>query len=152
QAYRNFEVLVVPAAGGANDVDALAAAAGIVDRLRAMPASDRPLQDALLQARGEFVGMLEAGDVLDPRALVAVAENVARDPTIDLLYADEDRIAGDGRSAPDFKPSYSPIYLESRNYVGRPWFARRAVLGSAVDAGEANEAGFEHRLIRRIGR
>jgi len=152
QAYSNFEVLVVPAAGGAKDIDALAAAAGIADRSRAMPASDRGLQDALPQVRGEFVALLEAGDVLDPRALLAVAENVARDPTIDFLYADEDRIAGDGRSAPDFKPSYSPIYLESRNYVGRPWFARRGVLSSAVDAGEANEAAFEHPLVRRIGR
>src|SRR5262249_42669045 len=59
QAYRNFEVLVIPTAGGAKDVDALAAAAGIADRIRALPAGDRGLHDALPQARGEFVGMLD---------------------------------------------------------------------------------------------
>ena len=153
QAYRRFEVLVVVPGRAPWNCDALAQAEDIADRIRVVAAGDGGLwKEALAQARGDFIAVLEAGDVLDPRALLAVAENVAEVPTIDFLYADEDRIFCDGRGTPRFKPSYSPIFLESRDYVGRPWFARRALVSSAVDAGGTNEPEFEHLLIKRVGR
>ena len=152
QAYRNFEVLVVVPSGASGNMDA-GEASGIADRIRVVPTRDGGLwKEALAQASGDFIAVVEAGDVLDPRALLAVAENLAEDPTIDFLYADEDRIVGDGRGAPSFKPSYSPIFLESHDYVGRPWFARRTLLSSAVEAGAANDPACEHVLVRHVGR
>ena len=151
QAYRKFEVLLVAPEDGSRDVAGLGAAE-IADRIRVLQAGAHGIwNDAVLQARGDFVAMLEAGDLLDPRALLAVAENVAADPTIDLLYADEDRIVGGLRSAPRFKPAYSPVFLEFHDYVGRPWFARRDLLAAAVDRGGTTATGFEHALIRRVG-
>ena len=152
QAYRNFEVLIVTPEDDLHDVAALGAAE-LADRVRVAPAGEHGVwSDAARQARGDFVALLDAGDLLDPRALLAVAENVARDPTIDFLYGDEDRLVEGARGAPRFKPSYSPIFLEGRNYVGRPWFARRDLVGAAVDAGGATAPGFEHALVRRLGR
>jgi GT2 family glycosyltransferase len=153
QAYRKFEVLAVALGRAPWNVDVLAHAEDIADHIRVVAAGDGGLwKEAVPQARGDFIAVLAAGDVLDPRALLAVAENVAEVPTIDFLYADEDRIFDDGRGTPRFKPSYSPILLESRDYVGRPWFARRALVSSAVDAGGTNEPEFEHLLINRVGR
>src|ERR1051325_8398001 len=73
--------------------------------------SDRPT--------GEYVLLLHAGDRLSPHALYFYAEALQNDAP-DLVYADEDRIDGDGnRAQPLFKPKWSPELLASTAYLGR---------------------------------
>jgi GT2 family glycosyltransferase/SAM-dependent methyltransferase len=62
---------------------------------------------------------LQAGDRMHTAALYAFASIVNSDPTVDLIYADDDRLDESGaRTKPFFKPDWSPDYLESMNYIG----------------------------------
>ncbi|MFN2461588.1 MAG: glycosyltransferase family 2 protein, partial [Candidatus Velthaea sp.] len=65
---------------------------------------------------GDFVGGLDARDALGSDALFEAALALNRDETIDALYADFDTIDDRGyRSAPFFKPDWSPETLLGRN-------------------------------------
>ena len=62
---------------------------------------------------------LAAGDCMHKLALYAFASAINADPTVDLVYADDDRLDDSGvRTRPFFKPDWSPDYLESMNYIG----------------------------------
>lgn len=86
---------------------------------------------ALAQASGDYIALLDHDDMLAPHALHAFAEAINRDPQADWLYSDEDKIDEDGRrSAPFFKPDWSPAYFLSCMYschlgVYRTSLARR---------------------------
>jgi glycosyltransferase involved in cell wall biosynthesis len=150
QVYRDFEVVVAADEHERKDIGALPAVAAIANDVRLVPRDGQDWTRALASCRGDFIGMLDPGDVLDPRALLAVAENIGCDGTIDLLYADEDRLTDDGRSAPGFKPAFSPIYLDGHNYIGRPWFARAELLRSAAQAVDADGPASEDLMLRRL--
>jgi len=77
---------------------------------------------------GEFIWMLRLGDRLHPAALHAVAHASQRDPRADVFYCDDDRINPSGeRTAPFFKPSWSPELILSMNYISYAVAFRRAV-------------------------
>jgi FkbM family methyltransferase len=153
QIYQNFKlIIVVPANEETQHIQSAVAAAGIAERLH-LVLSERPhWLDSHDSCDGDFVGVMDIGDVLDPRALLAVAENIARDFSIDLLYADEDRIVNDVRTMPIFKPAFSPIYLDCYNYIGRPWFARSALIKEATGMAETTANLSEHALLKYLGR
>ena len=68
-------------------------------------------------------------------ALAAMAQGAAAFHA-DLLYADEDHLDDAGhRTAPVFKPAWSPELLRSTPYLGAPLLVRRELLVSlgAVD-------------------
>ncbi|PIT99523.1 MAG: glycosyl transferase family 2 [Bdellovibrionales bacterium CG10_big_fil_rev_8_21_14_0_10_45_34] len=73
---------------------------------------------ALALATGEFVGLLDHDDELTPDALAEVVKVVQRQPNVDLIYSDEDKISKFGiRFDPHFKPDWDPELLLTQNYV-----------------------------------
>jgi GT2 family glycosyltransferase len=101
-----------------------------------------------------YLARLDAGDVLAPFALFALAGAIDEHSDVEFLYSDEDRFDGNGRRVdPRFKPDWSPDTLRSHNYIGHPAvyradLARRIGLaGPAVDYDIALRAG---ELARRI--
>ena len=73
---------------------------------------------ALGLATGEFVGLLDHDDELPPDALFEVVKRLNKEPDLDLLYSDEDKLELDGqRVEPFFKPDWSPDLLLSGNYI-----------------------------------
>lgn len=86
---------------------------------------------ALAQANGDYIALLDHDDMLAPHALHVFADAINRDPQADWLYSDEDKIDEAGRrSAPFFKPDWSPAYFLSCMYschlgVYRTSLARR---------------------------
>ncbi len=85
---------------------------------------------ALEMAEGEFVALLDNDDVLAPNALMEVVLALNRQPDLDYLYSDEDRIGGDvgGRHSPFFKPDWSPHMLFNCMYTGHFSVYRRSVV------------------------
>lgn len=72
---------------------------------------------ALAQASGDYIALLDHDDMLAPHALHAFADAINRHPEADWLYSDEDKIDEAGRrSAPFFKPDWSPTYFLSCMY------------------------------------
>ncbi len=73
---------------------------------------------ALAQASGDYIALLDHDDMLAPHALHAFADAINRHPQVDWLYSDEDKIdEADRRSAPFFKPDWSPAYFLSCMYT-----------------------------------
>ena len=68
-------------------------------------------------ATGEYIGLLDNDDVLEPTALYQVVKSI-NETNADLLYSDEDFIDLDGDyESPHFKPDFSPDLLLSHNYI-----------------------------------
>jgi len=139
QVYDRWELLVAPVEAMPPDVD------GVIERCVATDPRIRvirppagpvgaegdtvPAQRAALQAEGEWVLRIDAGDLLRPEALHRIVAHVAAHGDADVVYADEDRRSDDGDlERPEFKPDWSPEYLLSRDYLGRPTAVRRSLL------------------------
>jgi GT2 family glycosyltransferase len=74
--------------------------------------------DALEMATGEFVALLDHDDELHPKALAEVAAALQGAPEADYVYSDEDKIDRSGRrSAPFFKPDWSPERMRTQMYT-----------------------------------
>ncbi len=83
---------------------------------------------ALAMARGEFVAMLDHDDELLPAALLEVAKALNADPTLDVVYTDQDSIEADGTEAHTFyKPDWSLELLRGVMYVGHLLVVRRSL-------------------------
>ncbi len=89
------------------------------------------LHAGLAAAAGETVCFLDAGDMLAPSALAEVQAGFAAHPETDLLYTDEDRIAGEQRFAPRFKTAYSADAMLAGNAIGQLAVFRRALVDAA---------------------
>ncbi|MEO5718892.1 MAG: glycosyltransferase, partial [Chthoniobacterales bacterium] len=85
----------------------------------------------LARARGEWVGLLDHDDVLEPDALFEVVNYLQTNPETDLIFSDEDKITEEGLAAPQFKPDWSPDFLLSYNYLCHFTTIRREIVEKA---------------------
>jgi GT2 family glycosyltransferase len=84
---------------------------------------------ALAIAQGEFISMMYHDDVIPPAALFEMVRALNCDPSLDMVYSDEDQIDTDGiRFEPFFKPDWSPDYLESCMYTAHLAVYRKALV------------------------
>lgn len=74
--------------------------------------------EALMQASGDYIGLLDHDDILEPDALYHIAKKILTDDC-DMVYTDEDKMASDGLSffEPNFKPDFNFDYLLTNNYI-----------------------------------
>jgi GT2 family glycosyltransferase len=73
---------------------------------------------ALALARGDYVGMLDHDDELDLDALRAVAELLMQDPSLDVVYTDQDCVDAQGRRIGTLlKPDWSPEMFRGVMFV-----------------------------------
>jgi len=106
---------------------------------------------ALELATGDFVALLDHDDRLSPDALFENAILVNRQPDVDVIYSDEDKIDETGRrSAPYFKPDWSPDALLSRNYVSHLGVYRRSVVNDVNGFRTGFEGSQDYDLLLRI--
>jgi len=74
--------------------------------------------DALHLATGEFVALLDHDDELAPTALYFVALALNKNPDLQLLYSDEDKLdAQNRRFEPYFKSDWNPELFLAQNFV-----------------------------------
>lgn len=73
--------------------------------------------DGLSQARGEWIGLLDHDDLLEPDALFQTARFLQTSDDVDLVYSDEDKLTEEGFASPMLKPDWSPDFFLSYNYV-----------------------------------
>ncbi|MGZ6972316.1 MAG: rhamnosyltransferase WsaF family glycosyltransferase [Acidimicrobiia bacterium] len=105
-------------------------------------ATQRPGRDMVLS--------LDAGDRLAPDCCFHVATKAWRDPLVELVYWDDDRIDSIGiRSDPRFRPSWSPETLLGANYLGRSFAMRARRFEFAGGLGDAAGGAAEWDLLLR---
>jgi len=77
------------------------------------------LNSAAHQARGTHLTLLPGHSRLSPDALVEIADCIINRPGLELIYTDEDRMDDACvRSAPKFKPAWSPTLADSGLFPG----------------------------------
>jgi O-antigen biosynthesis protein len=135
QSYSNWELCLCD--DGSDDAElsaAMAEFAATDTRVKALAlesnggisaASNR----ALAAATGEFVVLLDHDDLLTPDALAEIANVIADQGDVDVVYSDEDKIdEADRVGQPYFKPDWDPELLLSYPYLGHVMAVRREVL------------------------
>jgi len=85
------------------------------------------LQRALEASTGTFVGVLDAGEIVEPGVLAAAVDYLDRRPLVDVLYTDE-QWPGQSAEGMFTKPGWTPEYLLALPYLGRLCFVRRTTL------------------------
>lgn len=84
---------------------------------------------ALELASGDFVALMDHDDLLPEHALYEVAASIDRDPSVALIYSDEDKIDAAGlRAQPYFKPDFNYELLLRQNLVSHLGVYRRDAL------------------------
>ena len=93
----------------------------------------RAMHDALAHIESDWVGVLDAGDMLAPDAIAQFTLELAGVSDVVLAYSDHDELDAHGaRVRPDFKPSWDPYLFAQQPYIGRLWLARRSALAAAL--------------------
>lgn len=111
---------------------------------------------AMKSATGEWVALLDHDDLLSADALFCVASAINRNPSLKLIYSDEDKIdaTGNTRSSPYFKPDWDYDLFCHQNLISHLGVYRRDTLEeiggfrSGFDGSQDYDMAF--RFIERI--
>ena len=69
-------------------------------------------------ATGDYIALLDHDDTLAPYALYEVVKCINKNPDVEFMYSDEDKIDQNGnRFDGYFKPDFSPDTLRAQNYI-----------------------------------
>lgn len=84
---------------------------------------------ALAIATGEYIGLLDHDDALEPDALYHVVKAL-QEKQYSILYTDEDKSDENMTSFmdPNFKPDYSPDLFRSHNYITHFFVVRKEIV------------------------
>lgn len=105
---------------------------------------------ALAMATGDYVALLDHDDELRPNALLEMAEAIIANPSVGLLYSDEDKVDPQGRRFdPYFKPDWNPDLLLSQNYVCHLTVIRTSLVREVGGFQEGYEGSQDHDLVLR---
>jgi O-antigen biosynthesis protein len=111
---------------------------------------------ALELATGEYIALLDHDDSLTPDALQRVADRLAAEPELDMIYTDEDVVGDNGRIEHHPKPGWSPEHMAALMYTCHLGVYRRSL---AVEIGGfqprfdgCQDYDFVLRLIERTNR
>lgn len=90
----------------------------------------RCTNSALEVATGEFVAFMDCDDLLRPNALYEVVKMLNKNPELDFIYSDEDKVDDNGkrRHVPHFKSDWSPDTLMAHMYTCHLGVYRRSIV------------------------
>ena len=80
----------------------------------------------------DLICFLDPRDSLAPSALALVDQIAAGNPEVDILYADEDWLAGGKRARPFFKPNWDAELQKERDLLGPFTFMRASLVRQAT--------------------
>jgi GT2 family glycosyltransferase len=105
---------------------------------------------ALALATGEFIALMDHDDVLPEHALYEVAVAIDGNPSLDIIYTDEDQIDRSGRRfAPYFKTDWNIDLLLGHNLVSHLGVYRRSLVHQVGGFREGFEGSQDYDLALR---
>jgi len=109
---------------------------------------------ALELADGQFVALLDHDDILHSHALFEVVKLINKDPKVDFIYSDEDKVNERGTefTNPFFKPDWSPEYLRSVNYITHFAVLRKSLVDELGGFRTGYEGAQDWDLFLRVSR
>ncbi len=133
QAYELWELLLIDdASTAASTIQFLAQVEQRDARIRVIRREQNggisaASNDGLAAAHGEWIGLLDHDDLLEPDALFQTAKILQTYGDVDLIYSDEDKLTEEGFASPALKPDWSPDFFLSYNYICHFMTFRRAL-------------------------
>ena len=107
---------------------------------------------ALAAATGEFIVLMDHDDLLEPDALAELAA-AAREPEVDIVYTDEDKLDElDRIHQPYFKPDWDPDLLLSYPYFGHVTAIRHEILRRIGGFRSAFDGSQDYDVMLRVDR
>jgi len=105
---------------------------------------------ALVLATGEYIALLDHGDLLAEHALLKVVQVLNDQPEAGVLYSDEDKIDVEGRRFdPCFKPGWNTDLLLSQNYISHLCVYKSDLVNAVGGFREAFKESYNHDLLLR---
>ncbi len=102
-------------------------------------------------ANGEYIGVLDHDDELDPFLLLEYVRTLNTHPDADCVYCDEDKIDEQGNYCdPWFKSDWNPDLSLSFNYVMHFAMYRRSLFESLGGVRKAYEGSQDYDLLLRV--
>ena len=85
--------------------------------------------EAIKMAEGDFIGLLDHDDLLEPDALYEIMAKIAEDESTDIVYTDEDKVnkRATKHLIPNMKPDFNLDLLRSNNYICHFFVVRRSI-------------------------
>lgn len=85
---------------------------------------------AISMCTGDYVGLLDHDDLLEPNALYEIRKVIDKNKDVDVIYTDEDKISMDGKVFydPHFKSDYNRELLRSNNYICHFFVVKKEIL------------------------
>ena len=107
--------------------------------------------EALKMAEGDFIGLVDHDDLLEPDALYYVMDVLERRPDTDVVYTDEGKIMMNGKRYFDshFKPDFNLWLLRSNNYICHLFFARKSLVEQVGGFRSAYDGAQDYDFILR---
>ena len=113
--------------------------------------------EAIREARGEYIALCDHDDIVHPEALWHIASAIEQEAREtgdgpDVIYTDEDRIMENGlhHMDPHFKPDYSPEYLREDNYICHMAAIRKSLLEEIGGLRSGFDGSQDHDLFLRL--
>lgn len=157
QHYSHWELLLVDDGSARDETTALLSSLGsldpriVIQRRESSGGIVTTTNDGIGRARGAYVALLDHDDLLAPDALYWVVRRLELDPSLDIVYTDEDKLDEAGRRVePFFKPDWSPDYLLSVNYITHLLVVRRTLLERAGLLRAGFDGAQDYDLILRL--
>ncbi|MCH2038751.1 MAG: glycosyltransferase, partial [Rickettsiales bacterium] len=108
---------------------------------------------ALSLATGEFVVLLDHDDMLSEHALYFAALEINKNPDLDLIYSDEDKIKdNDERYSPYFKSDWNPDLLYGQNMFSHLGIYRTSLIRDIGGFRQGYEGSQDYDLCLRASK
>ena len=114
------------------------------------------LDRLIKSAQGDWVGFVFAGDRFAAHYVYECLMRIVQRPSVELVYFDDDVLnvrRGSSpadpytRTAPQFKPDFSPDFLESHHYIGLSFAVKKSRLRQLVRAPWQQVVNFPMQLV-----
>jgi GT2 family glycosyltransferase len=107
--------------------------------------------DAIAMAKGEFLALLDHDDELSEHALYMVVSKLNRQPNLDIIYSDEDKIdENQVRYDPYFKPDWNPDLFFTQNCISHLGVFRASMVRAVGGFRKGYEGAQDWDLALRI--
>jgi glycosyltransferase involved in cell wall biosynthesis len=157
QSYPHWELCLYDDASSSSEtIDCLKKWEGVDHRIKiAYGTKNRHISGAsnkaLGLATGDFVALLDHDDVLTSDALFEVVKVLQKNPELDFIYSDEDKLDEQGnRVDPFFKPDWSLNLLLSMMYTCHLSVFRRALVSDIGGFREGFEGSQDYDFVLRF--
>lgn len=103
-------------------------------------------------AKGEYIGLLDHDDTLSPHAINEVVHVINKNPKVEIIYSDEDKLSDDGkeRQLPFFKPDWSPDLLLGVNYITHFLVIKRSLIAKIGGLRPEFDGAQDYDLLLRV--